>query len=115
MNTALTFGAWLKRRRGGLGLTQKELAQQVGYAEVTLRKDPECPVCGEQLGAGPARTCGGPLLPSGFSTTPHSGVFRIHRPNAPVAQGTEQRTSNPPVAGSNPAGRALKKGLLQVN
>jgi hypothetical protein len=27
---------------------------------------------------------------------------------APVAQGTEQRTSNPPVAGSNPAGRASK-------
>jgi transcriptional regulator with XRE-family HTH domain len=38
MEDALTFGAWLKRRRGGLGLTQKELAQQIGYAEVTLRK-----------------------------------------------------------------------------
>lgn len=38
MKTILTFGSWLKRRRGGLGLTQKELAQQVGYAEVTLRK-----------------------------------------------------------------------------
>src|ERR671915_172650 len=34
--------------------------------------------------------------------------LRIHKPNAPVAQGTEQRTSNPPVAGSNPAGRASK-------
>jgi hypothetical protein len=34
--------------------------------------------------------------------------FPIDRPNAPVAQGTEQRTSNPPVAGSNPAGRASK-------
>ncbi len=38
MQAALTFGEWLKRRRGGLGLTQKELARQVGYAEVTLRK-----------------------------------------------------------------------------
>lgn len=34
----LTFGEWLKRRRGGLGLTQKELARRIGYAEVTLRK-----------------------------------------------------------------------------
>jgi WD40 repeat protein/transcriptional regulator with XRE-family HTH domain len=38
MESALTFGEWLKRRRGGLGLTQKELARQVGYAEVTMRK-----------------------------------------------------------------------------
>jgi WD40 repeat protein/transcriptional regulator with XRE-family HTH domain len=38
MKVALTFGGWLKRRRGSLGLTQKELAQQVGYAEITLRK-----------------------------------------------------------------------------
>jgi predicted ATPase/DNA-binding XRE family transcriptional regulator len=38
MKVASTFGGWLKRRRGGLGLTQKELAHQVGYAEVTLRK-----------------------------------------------------------------------------
>jgi len=38
MKAELTFGEWLRRRRGGLGLTQKALAQQVGYAEVTLRK-----------------------------------------------------------------------------
>jgi WD40 repeat protein/transcriptional regulator with XRE-family HTH domain len=38
MKDALTFGGWLKRRRSGLGLTQKELARQIGYAEVTLRK-----------------------------------------------------------------------------
>jgi len=38
MKDALTFGGWLKRRRGGLGLTQRELAAQIGYAEVTLRK-----------------------------------------------------------------------------
>ena len=38
MTTALTFGSWLKRRRAGLGLTQKELARRVGYAAVTLRK-----------------------------------------------------------------------------
>lgn len=38
MDTAPAFGAWLKWRRRGLGLTQKELARLVGYAEVTLRK-----------------------------------------------------------------------------
>lgn len=38
MTTALTFGGWLKRRRSGLGLTQKELAHRAGYAAVTLRK-----------------------------------------------------------------------------
>ena len=38
MQAALTFGGWVKRRRMGLGLTQKELAREVGYALVTLRK-----------------------------------------------------------------------------
>ena len=38
MTAAFTFGEWLKRRRMSLGLTQKELARQVGYAPVTLRK-----------------------------------------------------------------------------
>ncbi len=38
MEDAQTFGRWLKQRRKGLRLTQKELAQAVGYAEVTLRK-----------------------------------------------------------------------------
>ena len=38
MTAPLTFGAWLKRRRQSLGQTQKELARQVGYAPVTLRK-----------------------------------------------------------------------------
>jgi transcriptional regulator with XRE-family HTH domain len=38
MQDVLTFGGWLKRRRGGLGLTQKELARRIGYAEVKLRK-----------------------------------------------------------------------------
>ncbi len=38
MEDAQTFGDWLKQRRKGLRLTQKELAQEVGYAEVTLRK-----------------------------------------------------------------------------
>ncbi|NJM40667.1 MAG: XRE family transcriptional regulator, partial [Anaerolineae bacterium] len=33
-----TFGAWLQRRRRGLGLTQQDLAQQVGCAPITLRK-----------------------------------------------------------------------------
>jgi len=32
------FGHWLKQRRRALHLTQKELAQQVGCAEVSLRK-----------------------------------------------------------------------------
>src|SRR5438093_13317097 len=34
----LTFGNWLKRRRRGLGLTQKELASRAGYAGETIRK-----------------------------------------------------------------------------
>src|SRR5579859_3901715 len=33
-----TFGQWLKRRRGGLGLTQAELAACVGYAAETIQK-----------------------------------------------------------------------------
>lgn len=38
MKADVTFGRWLKRRRAWLGFTQKELAEKVGYAEVTLRK-----------------------------------------------------------------------------
>ena len=38
MDDAYTFGSWLKQRRKQLHLTQRELAQGVGYAEVTLRK-----------------------------------------------------------------------------
>ena len=38
MEDAPTFGSWLKQRRKGFHLTQKELAREVGYAEVTLRK-----------------------------------------------------------------------------
>ena len=38
MSKATTFGQWLKQRRKVLGLTQKELAKQLGCAEVTLRK-----------------------------------------------------------------------------
>jgi transcriptional regulator with XRE-family HTH domain len=38
MYEELTFGAYLKRRRGSLGLTQRRLAQRVGCAEVTIRK-----------------------------------------------------------------------------
>src|ERR671917_211015 len=50
------------------------------------------------------------LLPRGFTARPRCAEYRIDKPNAPVAQGTEQRTSNPPVAGSNPAGRASISG-----
>ena len=38
MNTVETFGAWLRRRRRILDLTQKELAQQVVCSVVTIRK-----------------------------------------------------------------------------
>ena len=34
----ITFSQWLKQRRKTLGLTQRDLAQQAGCAEVTLRK-----------------------------------------------------------------------------
>jgi predicted ATPase/transcriptional regulator with XRE-family HTH domain len=33
-----TFGRWLKLRRSGLGLTQAQLGQQIGYAGETIRK-----------------------------------------------------------------------------
>jgi predicted ATPase/DNA-binding XRE family transcriptional regulator len=38
MNSDVTFGEWLRRRRRGLDLTQQELAQRVGCAVSTLRK-----------------------------------------------------------------------------
>ncbi|MGB3061579.1 MAG: helix-turn-helix transcriptional regulator, partial [Anaerolineae bacterium] len=38
MISTQTFGQWLKQRRKALGLTQKDLAQRAGCAEVTLRK-----------------------------------------------------------------------------
>jgi transcriptional regulator with XRE-family HTH domain len=34
----LSFGQWLKRRRIALGLTQAQLAQQVGCSTIALRK-----------------------------------------------------------------------------
>ncbi|MGB4975383.1 MAG: helix-turn-helix transcriptional regulator [Anaerolineae bacterium] len=42
MISTQTFGQWLKQRRKALGLTQKDLAQQGGCAEVTLRKIEGC-------------------------------------------------------------------------
>jgi class 3 adenylate cyclase/transcriptional regulator with XRE-family HTH domain len=38
MDTEISFGEWLRRRRRMLDLTQEELAQQVGCAVVTIRK-----------------------------------------------------------------------------
>src|SRR6186997_2387630 len=38
MEGEVTFGPWLKMRRRGLGLTQAQLGQQVGYASETIRK-----------------------------------------------------------------------------
>ena len=34
----ITFGEWLKRQRKAAGLTQKQLARQMGCAAITLRK-----------------------------------------------------------------------------
>ena len=34
----MSFGEWLRRQRSGRGLTQKQLAHQVGCATITLRK-----------------------------------------------------------------------------
>jgi predicted ATPase/transcriptional regulator with XRE-family HTH domain len=34
----VSFGEWLKRQRGGRGLTQKQLAQQIGCGTSTIRK-----------------------------------------------------------------------------
>jgi predicted ATPase/transcriptional regulator with XRE-family HTH domain len=38
MGNDLTFGQWLKRRRRGLGLTQRSLGHHAGYASETIRK-----------------------------------------------------------------------------
>src|SRR5260221_4072956 len=38
MESSLSFGQWLKRRRQGLGLTQRALGQQAGYSDETIRK-----------------------------------------------------------------------------
>ena len=38
MAEVTTFGTWLKRRRAALGLTQEQLAQQVGCSTIALRK-----------------------------------------------------------------------------
>src|SRR5438034_4779081 len=38
MREALSFGAWLKRRRKALDLTQADLARLVGCAVVSIRK-----------------------------------------------------------------------------
>jgi predicted ATPase/DNA-binding XRE family transcriptional regulator len=38
MDNALTFGQWLKRRRRGLGLTQRALGDKLGYSSETIRK-----------------------------------------------------------------------------
>src|SRR5262245_65187026 len=38
MDNASTFGAWLKRRRKALDLTQEALAQRVGCSVVSIRK-----------------------------------------------------------------------------
>ncbi len=38
MATELTFGGWLQRRRRGLGFTQDELGQRIGYSGETIRK-----------------------------------------------------------------------------
>ncbi len=38
MNSTLSFGQWLKRRRQGMGLTQDELGRQIGYSGVSVRK-----------------------------------------------------------------------------
>src|SRR3712207_9398547 len=38
MNELTSFGAWLKRRRKALDLTQDDLAQRVGVAIGTVRK-----------------------------------------------------------------------------
>ena len=38
MDESISFGNWLKRRRGSLDLTQAELGQRVGCSAITIRK-----------------------------------------------------------------------------
>ena len=38
MSESISFGAWLRQQRRALDLTQKALADQVGCAEITVRR-----------------------------------------------------------------------------
>src|SRR5689334_11405181 len=38
METAPTFGQWVKQRRNELGLTQEQVAEATGYSPDTIRK-----------------------------------------------------------------------------
>src|SRR5262245_36122423 len=38
MSNEISFGRWIQRRRKALGMTQAELAQEVGCAKDSLRK-----------------------------------------------------------------------------
>ena len=99
-----TFGQWLKQRRKVLGLTQKELAQQAGCAEVTLRKieagdfHPSAQLAASLAKAVGASRCRsartgfpgtrhgrrlhrkGALTPSTAPQQPHSSTHPTHRP-----------------------------------
>src|SRR4051794_29431166 len=38
MTTPLSFGRWLRRRRGELGLSQQDLGEQINISPIMLRK-----------------------------------------------------------------------------
>jgi transcriptional regulator with XRE-family HTH domain len=46
MSADVSFGEWLKRRCQGLGLTQQQLASQINYSTIALKKieaEERCP------------------------------------------------------------------------
>ena len=97
MTDRSNFGQWLRQRRKALGLTQAELAQRAGCAQVTLRKieagdlAPSAP-----LAASLAKAVGAadPDLPdlvalarsAGDDFTAKARLLHLQRPNNLAAQ-----------------------------
>ena len=89
MEDVQTFGRWLKQRRKGLHLTQKELAQTVGYAEVTLRK-----VEADELR--PSRELIQRLMETlQIPAAQHTQVLRLARDQAISTQSQHERPDDP--------------------
>ena len=116
MSNTTTFGQWLKQRRKALGLTQKELAQQAGCAEITLRKieagdlQPSAPLVASlarALGAADADLPGLLSLARGVGDdfAARARLLRPQRPNNLPAQLT-------PLIGREHDIAAVRKRLL---
>ena len=59
MSDSLTFGGWLRQQRHARGVTQDELAEDLGFSAALLRKLE----AGERRPVGPDRRATGRLFP----------------------------------------------------